>query len=204
MGEINIGHSYVSRETYERLKHYEALVKKWSPKINLIAKSTLADVWDRHIVDSVQICQGINFLQSWLDIGSGGGFPGVVVTIRAAERAPDCAITLIDRDQRKCAFLRTAIRECGVKATVVSERIEKVPPMAVDVISARALADLSTLLGFVERHLHPEGIALFSKGLQWKKEVDNARSQWQFDLKSTKSWTEPDAVVLEIRGVTRV
>ncbi|AUQ76166.1 16S rRNA (guanine(527)-N(7))-methyltransferase RsmG [Phaeobacter piscinae] len=204
MGEINIGQSYVSRETYERLKHYEALVKKWSPKINLIAKSTLADVWDRHIVDSVQICQGIDFPQSWLDIGSGGGFPGVVVAILAAERAPDCAITLIESDQRKCAFLRTAIRECGVKATVISERIEKVPPMAVDVISARALADLSTLLGFVERHLHQEGIALFSKGLQWKKEVDNARSQWQFDLKSTKSWTEPDAVVLEIRGVTRV
>ncbi|ATG45224.1 ribosomal RNA small subunit methyltransferase G [Phaeobacter piscinae] len=204
MGEINIGESYVSRETYERLKHYEALVKKWSPKINLIAKSTLADVWDRHIVDSLQICQGIDFPRSWLDIGSGGGFPGVVVTILAAERAPDCAVTLIESDQRKCAFLRTAIRECGVKATVISERIEKVPPMAVDVISARALADLSTLLGFVERHLHPEGIALFSKGLQWKKEVDNARSQWQFDLKSTKSWTEPDAVVLEIRGVTRV
>ncbi|UWR68474.1 16S rRNA (guanine(527)-N(7))-methyltransferase RsmG [Phaeobacter inhibens] len=204
MSEVKIGEAHVSRETYDRLKHYESLVKKWSPKINLIAKSTLDDVWDRHIVDSVQICQRIDFPQTWLDIGSGGGFPGVVVAILAAERAPDCVITLIESDQRKCAFLRTAIRECGVKAKVMSERIEKVPPMAADIISARALADLTTLLGFAERHLQPGGIALFSKGIQWKKEVDNARSQWQFDLKSTNSWTEPEAVVLEIRGVTRV
>ncbi|AUQ68160.1 16S rRNA (guanine(527)-N(7))-methyltransferase RsmG [Phaeobacter inhibens] len=204
MSEVKIGEAHVSRETYDRLKHYESLVKKWSPKINLIAKSTLDDVWDRHIVDSVQICQGIDFSQTWLDIGSGGGFPGVVVAILAVERAPDCVITLIESDQRKCAFLRTAIRECGANAKVVSERIEKVPPMAADIISARALADLTTLLGFAERHLQPGGIALFSKGIQWKKEVDNARSQWQFDLKSTNSWTEPEAVVLEIRGVTRV
>ncbi|AUQ72283.1 16S rRNA (guanine(527)-N(7))-methyltransferase RsmG [Phaeobacter inhibens] len=204
MSEVKIGEAHVSRETYDRLKHYESLVKKWSPKINLIAKSTLDSVWDRHIVDSVQICQGIDFPQTWLDIGSGGGFPGVVVAILAVERAPDCVITLIESDQRKCAFLRTAIRECGANAKVVSERIEKVPPMAADVISARALADLTTLLGFAERHLQPGGIALFSKGIQWKKEVDNARRQWQFDLKSTNSWTEPEAVVLEIRGVTRV
>lgn len=204
MSEVKIGKAHVSRETYDRLKHYESLVKKWSPKINLIAKSTLDNVWDRHIVDSVQICQGIDFPQTWLDIGSGGGFPGVVVAILAVERAPDCVITLIESDQRKCAFLRTAIRECGANAKVVSERIEKVPPMAADVISARALADLTTLLGFAERHLQPGGIALFSKGIQWKKEVDNARSQWQFHLKSTNSWTEPEAVVLEIRGVTRV
>ncbi|AHD11291.1 16S rRNA (guanine(527)-N(7))-methyltransferase RsmG [Phaeobacter gallaeciensis] len=204
MAEIKIGETYVSRETYERLKHYETLVKKWSPKINLIAKSTLSDIWDRHIVDSIQICEEVVFPQTWLDIGSGGGFPGVVVAILAAERAPDCAITLIESDQRKCAFLRTAIRECGAKATVMSKRIEQVPPMAADMISARALADLTTLLGFAERHLKPEGTALFSKGIQWKKEVDNARSQWQFDLKSTSSWTEPEAVILEIRGVTRV
>ncbi|MFV1439850.1 16S rRNA (guanine(527)-N(7))-methyltransferase RsmG [Phaeobacter sp. JH18-32] len=204
MTEMQIGKSYVSRETYDRLKHYESLVKKWSPKINLVAKSTLDSVWDRHIVDSIQICELTEFPKTWVDIGSGGGFPGVVVAIIAAERAPDCSITLIESDQRKCAFLRTAIRECGATAKVVSERIEKVPSIGADVMSARALADLTTLLGFAEHHLHPGGIALLSKGVQWKKEVDNARSQWQFDLKSTSSWTEPEAVILEIRGVTRV
>jgi 16S rRNA (guanine527-N7)-methyltransferase len=87
---------------------------------------------------------------------------------------------------------------------VISDRIEKVAPMGAGVLSARALADLSLLLEFAERHLSKDGIALFSKGVQWKKEVDNARSQWRFELESTKSWTEPDAVVLKIEGVARV
>ncbi|MBY6044981.1 16S rRNA (guanine(527)-N(7))-methyltransferase RsmG [Phaeobacter italicus] len=204
MDRVEIAGVDVSRETYDRLKHYESLVQKWSPKINLVAKSTLEDVWDRHIVDSVQVCDLVSFPETWVDIGSGGGFPGVVVAIIAAEKARDCQVTLIESDQRKCAFLRTALRECGVKGRVISDRIEKVAPMGAGVLSARALADLSLLLEFAERHLSKDGIALFSKGVQWKKEVDNARSQWRFELESTKSWTEPDAVVLKIEGVARV
>ena len=204
MDRVEIAGVDVSRETYDRLKHYESLVQKWSPKINLVAKSTLEDVWERHIVDSVQVCDLVSFPETWVDIGSGGGFPGVVVAIIAAEKARDCQVTLIESDQRKCAFLRTALRECGVKGRVISDRIEKVAPMGAGVLSARALADLSLLLEFAERHLSKDGIALFSKGVQWKKEVDNARSQWRFELESTKSWTEPDAVVLKIEGVARV
>ncbi len=204
MDRVEIAGVDVSRETYDRLKHYESLVQKWSPKINLVAKSTLTDVWERHIVDSVQVCDLVSFPETWVDIGSGGGFPGVVVAIIAAEKVPDCQVTLIESDQRKCAFLRTALRECGVKGRVISDRIEKVAPMGAGVLSARALADLSLLLEFAERHLSKDGIALFSKGVQWKKEVDNARSQWRFELESTKSWTEPDAVVLKIEGVARV
>jgi len=204
MDRVEIAGVDVSRETYDRLKHYESLVQKWSPKINLVAKSTLKDVWERHIVDSVQVCDLVSFPETWVDIGSGGGFPGVVVAIIAAEKTPDCQVTLIESDQRKCAFLRTALRECGVKGRVISDRIEKVAPMGAGVLSARALADLSLLLEFAERHLSKDGIALFSKGVQWKKEVDNARSQWRFELESTKSWTEPDAVVLKIEGVARV
>ena len=204
MDRVEIAGVDVSRETYDRLKHYESLVQKWSPKINLVAKSTLEDVWERHIVDSVQVCDLVSFPEIWVDIGSGGGFPGVVVAIIGAEKAPDCQVTLIESDQRKCAFLRTALRECGVRGRVISDRIEKVAPMGAGVLSARALADLSLLLEFAERHLSKDGIALFSKGVQWKKEVDNARSQWRFELESTKSWTEPDAVVLKIEGVARV
>ena len=204
MDRVEIAGVDVSRETYDRLKHYESLVQKWSPKINLVAKSTLEDVWERHIVDSVQVCDLVSFPETWVDIGSGGGFPGVVVAIVAVEKAPDCQVTLIESDQRKCAFLRTALRECGVRGRVISDRIEKVAPMGAGVLSARALADLSLLLEFAERHLSKDGIALFSKGVQWKKEVDNARSQWRFELESTKSWTEPDAVVLKIEGVARV
>ncbi|MFS4581632.1 16S rRNA (guanine(527)-N(7))-methyltransferase RsmG [Phaeobacter sp. C3_T13_0] len=201
---IPIADLIVSRETYERLKHYEALVRKWSVKINLVSKSTLGNIWERHIVDSLQVCELAEHPTNWVDIGSGGGFPGVVAAIVAAERAPDCKVTLVESDHRKCVFLRTAIRECGVNAVVLSERIEEIPSLGAEVLSARALADLTSLLGFAERHLHSDGVALFSKGIQWKKEVDNARSHWQFDLESTKSWTEPEAVILKIKGVTRV
>ncbi|WP_293573618.1 16S rRNA (guanine(527)-N(7))-methyltransferase RsmG [Phaeobacter sp.] len=201
---IDVGETNVSRETYERLKHYEALVQKWSPKINLVARSTLSQVWDRHIVDSLQVCSAVEQPNCWVDIGSGGGFPGVVVAIWAAEHWPECEVVLIESDQRKCAFLRTALRECGVSGTVLSKRIEQVPSLQADVLSARALADLSQLLEFSDLHLKPGGQCLFLKGAQWKKEVDNAERQWRFDWKSNKSWTEPEAVVLRIKGVARV
>ncbi|WP_072506080.1 16S rRNA (guanine(527)-N(7))-methyltransferase RsmG [Phaeobacter porticola] len=204
MTDVEIGNTVVSRETYDRLKHYESLVQKWSPKINLVSKNTLGDVWERHIIDSVQVCQFIEHPDIWLDIGSGGGFPGVVAAIVAAECSPDCRVTLVESDKRKCAFLRNAIRECSITAEVISERIETVKPMNASVLSARALADLNGLLEYAERHLAIDGVALFPKGIQWKKEVDNARSQWRFDLESTKSWTEPEAVILKIKGVARV
>ncbi len=183
---------------------FEQIIKRWNPKINLVSKSSLAHLWTRHIADSIQVFRCTGFVEHWVDIGSGGGFPGLIIAILAADEAPNMKVTLIESDQRKSAFLRTAARECSVKATVLTERIEMVTPQAADVLSARALADLSTLLEFSERHLSSEGIALFPKGASWKKEVDNARQQWQFDAEQVTSLTEQEAVILKIREVARV
>lgn len=193
----------VSRETLERLEWFESQVKKWSPAINLIATSTLADVWKRHILDSAQVFQSAPRAESWLDIGSGGGFPGLVVAILAKEHAPEMTVTLMDSDQRKCVFLRTVSRELGLKASVLAKRIEAVPPINSQVLSARALADLPTLLAYAERHLDPEGTALFQKGENWQSEVAIANEQWQFDLEVHKSKTEPRAALLKIRNILR-
>ena len=195
----------VSRETLAKLQVYADTLIKWNPKINLVAKSTIDVLWDRHIVDSLQIMRHIpKGPQHIVDIGSGGGFPGLVLAIASAEAHPESSITMIESDQRKSAFLRTVLRETGVSATVLTERIEKAPAQGADVLTARALADLSTLLEFAERHLKKEGTAIFLKGKNWRTELQKAREVWQFDCDEVTSETNVEAVLLVIKGIERV
>ena len=204
MSDRNTGLN-VSRETLARLETYAELLQKWNPKINLVAKSTLDDLWTRHIVDSEQVFgYAPSNVDHWVDIGSGGGFPGLVIAILRDELAPKMNVTLIESDQRKCTFLRTVLRETGVSATVIADRIEQVPPQNADVLSARALADLSMLLGFAKRHLSDKGTALFQKGARWEKEVLAAQESWSFSVDSYKSKTEASAVILDIKGIQHV
>lgn len=194
----------VSRETSEKLKHYEATLRKWNPKINLVAKSTMDDLKTRHFEDSTQVFGRIPVkTRKLVDLGSGGGFPGLVIAIMAGEHGYPEQTTLIESDQRKSAFLRTVLRETGTQATVITERIEQAPPQDADVITARALTDLTGLLGHCERHLRPGGRAIFLKGRNWREEVEQAKIQWNFDLDTIQSLTEPDAVLLEIEGIER-
>lgn len=195
----------VSRETFDRLERLVALLKKWNPAINLVARSTLDDVWQRHIVDSAQIF-GLapTGATHWADLGSGGGFPGLVIAILASQLRPDLRVTLVESDKRKAAFLRTAAQELGVEAKVIASRIEEVPPLRADVLSARALASLTVLLGFAERHLLPSGTALFPKGARHAQEVSEALAMWRFDVQNIPSLTDPEAVILQIRGLARV
>ncbi len=193
----------VSRETSERLEQFVALVRKWNPRINLIAKSTVDEIWERHIRDSLQVFDVAPRGDRWVDIGSGGGFPGVVAAIAAKGAAPDLRFTLIESDQRKCAFLRTASRELGLNIEVLAQRIEAAPPQSADILSARALASLSDLLEHAERHLAADGTALFQKGANWEKEVEEARQAWTFRYDAIKSQTNEAAVILKIEGVSR-
>lgn len=193
----------VSRETLERLRCFEALLRKWTPKINLVAKSTLDHVWSRHIADSIQVFRAGPAAPTWADLGTGGGMPGAVVALVAHAEAPDMRVTLIESDQRKCAFLRTVARETGVAFRVLSERIEVADPQTAHRVSARALADLKTLLGFADRHLHKDGVALFQKGANWQNELQDARRQWRFECERITSLTEDKAVILKIKGIER-
>ncbi len=195
----------VSRETLERLKTYEALLKQWNPKINLVSRATLDDAWGRHFQDSIQIEWLIpQQTRSLADLGSGGGFPGLVLAILFAETRPEARVTLIESDQRKCTFLRTVLRETGVSARVLPERIEKVAPLGADVLTARALAPLSQLLGFAERHLKPGGHAFFPKGARFRAEIEEALATWAFSREEIVSETSPEAVILKIGDIARV
>ncbi|MEI4471898.1 16S rRNA (guanine(527)-N(7))-methyltransferase RsmG [Frigidibacter sp. MR17.24] len=195
----------VSRETSDRLARYAALVRKWNPAINLVSKATLDTLEDRHIRDSAQVfglCP--DGAHHWADLGAGGGFPGLVVAILAAELKPDLSVTLVESDMRKAAFLATAARDLGLGTVVIPDRIEKVPPLAADVLSARALAALPALLGFAERHLAADGTALFPKGASHQAELEEARRDWSFDLQIRPSITDPAAAVLQLKGIRRV
>lgn len=195
----------VSRETSGRLERFAALLEKWNAAINLVARSTLADLWDRHILDSAQVfalCP--EGARHWADLGSGGGFPGLVVAILAAELRPELRVTLVESDVRKATFLMAAARDCGVSAQVLARRIEAVPPLGADVLSARALAPLDKLLAHAERHLAPGGVALFPKGAQHAAELSEALARWRFRSEKHPSRTDPDSVILKIGEIARV
>ena len=194
----------VSRETFEKLEAFHSLVLKWNPTINLVSKSNLSELWERHIRDSAQIVQFGGVGSRWLDIGSGGGFPALVVAIVSRETAPERKVIMIESDRRKASFLRTCIRELELPASVIAERIEKAPSQNAQVLSARALSDLANLLHYADRHLAKRGKALFMKGASWQNEVDAARESWSFELKAHTSITNPSAAILEIKDIERV
>ena len=192
----------VSRETVDRLHAFADLTRKWTPRINLIAKGTVNEIWDRHIVDSAQLFSfAPDDFHHWVDLGSGGGFPGVVMAVIAAEKVPDARFTLIESDQRKATFLRTAIRELDLSATVLAERIESAPPQKGDVVSARALASLDALMPLIRRHLSDDGICLLHKGRQAAQEIADASQSWVFDLEERPSLTDPEARLLAIKRI---
>ncbi|UFM65862.1 16S rRNA (guanine(527)-N(7))-methyltransferase RsmG [Paracoccus sp. MA] len=190
--------SNVSCET-ERLAAYAALLRKWNPAINLIAPSTLEQIESRHIADCLQLAEiARKSPGGWVDLGSGGGLPGIVLAIMR----PDRPLTLVESDQRKAAFLRNAIRELSLTgANVLTGRIEDLDRLDAANISARALAPLPRLMAYVERHLAPSGTAWLMKGRNWQSEVSEARRDWKFDLTTHPSATDPDAAILEITGI---
>jgi len=195
----------VSRETRERLGAYAELLEKWNPKINLVSASTLVEVWTRHFLDSAQILDLAEVgAKLWADLGTGGGFPGLVVAILAKDLRPHMQVVCVESDQRKATFLRTVVRETGISARILSKRIEDIEPLGADVVSARALAPLPKLLDHASRHLATGGHALLLKGAGYQKEVNDALESWSFGLDTYPSKTDPDAVILKIGDIRRV
>lgn len=188
----------VSRET--RLDAFAKLVRKWNPRINLVAPKTLSELEERHIADSRQVFDAVKDPGGkWLDLGSGGGFPGLVIGILA----PDLDLTFVESDQRKAAFLRNAIRELGLTARVEPARIEDLPPANADIISARALAPLDRLLFLATPHGHAGTIYLFPKGNSQASEIAAAEANWSFTVERIPSRIRAGSVILKLRNVRR-
>ena len=194
----------VSRETVDRLIAFEELFRKWSKAINLASPSTLNELWTRHILDSAQLFPLASDAKNWLDIGSGGGFPGIVTACFLADQ-PGTAIDLIESAGKKAAFLRTAAGHLNVPAHIHSARIEAMWQKieTPQVVTARALASLNDLFGLAEPWLTNGAKALFQKGRDYQREIDESRVGWSFDLVQHQSAIDQASVILEISNLRR-
>lgn len=192
----------VSRETLERLKELESLVLKWTTAVNLISKSSATEIWTRHILDSAQISVFCGPRGGkWVDLGSGGGFPALVLAVLAKDWTEAATFVLVESDSRKAAFLLQAIRTLDLPAKVIVQRIDMVDPLDANVLTARALAPLDAILPHAARHLGAGGLAFLPKGSTYRDEIVVAQQRWNFRCTAHQSLTDPHSAILEVDGV---
>lgn len=188
----------VSRETLERLTLYADLLTRWQAKINLVGPGTLPDLWQRHMLDSAQMAP---YLPEGplLDLGSGAGFPGLVLAIMTGQ-----PMHLVESDARKCAFLREAARVTGaLNVTVHNKRIESIPPFPVAAVTARALASLDKLLNWAAPFLQQRSQCLFLKGKIVDEELTQAGEHWNMAVRRVPSLSDPSGLILILSEVHR-
>lgn len=194
----------VSRETQQRLEIYVDLLLKWQQTTNLIAPSTIPHIWTRHVSDSLQFVELVSDATTWVDLGSGGGFPAIPVACVLAGK-PGAMVHLVESNGKKAAFLREAIRATGVPAQVHAERIEKFVAgtvNSVDVVSARALAPLKTLCDQAFPLIERGAIGLFAKGLDVEAELTEASKYWKIEMQTVPSKTSRDGCIVVVRHLT--
>lgn len=194
----------VSRETVARLEVYAAALRKWQPAINLVGKATLDDLWRRHMLDSTQLLAllpappGTSLGGPLVDLGSGAGFPGLVLAICGV---PD--VHLVESDQRKAVFLAEVARLTETPVTLHRTRIESVTPFPAAVVTARALAPLDGLLGWAARFSAENTVALFHKGRDWRRELTLAEEAWMMRATAVPSTVDPESVILRVEVLRR-
>jgi 16S rRNA (guanine527-N7)-methyltransferase len=193
----------VSRETLERLERLVAELRVWQKAKNLVGPATLETVWSRHIADSLQLRSVSPADNVWLDLGSGAGFPGIVLAIALGDR-PGARVHCVESNSRKCAFIRHAARVTEAPVTVHDARIEDVAAdfaERVDVVTARALAPLAQLLAWTAPLLTTGTIGVFPKGDNVSEELTEARKYWKFEVETFPSRTDPRGRILKISGL---
>lgn len=195
----------VSQQVAERLDILVAELGRWQTIKNLVGPSTLQQVWPRHIADSLQLARLAPEAKAWLDLGSGAGFPGLVLAILGAEAG--FRVTLVESNARKCAFLRHVARLTGAAATIHAERLEAVMPQLVgkvDVVTARALAPLQQLLAWNEPLFEGNTIGLFPKGRDVASELAEAEKMWSIDYDVAPSHVDPESCIVRVAAAKRL
>lgn len=193
----------VSRETLDRLSAYVSLLEKWNPRINLVGRQTLADVWRRHILDCGQLIRYAPAEGPWIDLGAGAGLPGLILAILTP-----VPVHLVESDSRKCVFLREAARITAVDATIHNARIETIgdelSALAPTLVTARALAPLERLLEWIAAVAIPDTAILLLKGRDVEVELTEASKSWTMQASLHQSLSDSDGRVLKLKGLSRV
>lgn len=194
----------VSRETFDRLVAFKDIFHRWAQRINLVSPTTLPETWTRHILDSAQLARLQPDARKWVDLGSGGGFPGLVMAFLLADRQGG-SIDLIESNRKKAGFLQATIGQFSLPARVHAKRIEDCWDLVseVEVVTARALAPLPLLLELSEPWLQRGARGLFHKGRDYRTEVEESAKLWRFELIEHRSMIDPQSVVLEIDGLRK-
>ncbi|HET7336017.1 MAG TPA: 16S rRNA (guanine(527)-N(7))-methyltransferase RsmG [Rhizomicrobium sp.] len=194
----------VSRETLARLKTYAGLLEEWNARHNLVSRGSLADMWRRHFWDSAQLAPLIpETATSLADLGSGAGFPGLVLAVMLRER-PGFKAVLYEATSKKCNFLREVAQRIDAPVEVRNVRMEDAPQESYDVVSARACAPLTRLLGYAQGFQGPDTVSLLLKGQSVEAELTEAHKSWKMALQRHVSQTDPSGTILEIRELAHV
>lgn len=185
----------------DELKIYERLLVKWQTKLNLVGRSTVSDIWVRHFADAAQLIGQAPLSRRWADLGSGGGFPGMVIAI-AMKHHRAGEMHLIESDKRKASFLREVSRETGSRAVIHNARCEEVlPQIAPEVLVSRAMASLADLIGYAEPFVENGAIALFMKGRDIASELTQISIPSNFSLSVSPSQVDADSSIVRIQAI---
>ena len=191
----------VSRETLKQFQLYADLLEKWQKSINLVSNSTLSDKWRRHFYDSAQLIDFINKDTKplkILDLGSGAGFPGLVISLLGAGE-----VHLVEAVGKKCSFMKQVIQKTGMNAIVHNERIEQMNAFSVDLITSRACADLDKLLELTSPFMNDQTECLFLKGEKSEDEIKHASKKWAFHVKKIPSKSEESGMIIHLSNIQR-
>jgi 16S rRNA (guanine527-N7)-methyltransferase len=195
----------VSRETMVRLERYASLLAEWNSKHNLVSRRSLEDLWGRHFWDSAQLAALIPpTAEALIDLGSGAGFPGLVIAELLRDRIPPLRTVLVEATAKKCRFLETVAGELGLSVQIQCARIEDLRPAPFDVITARACAPLPILLAYAQRFWGRGTRALFHKGQNLGAELTETTKSWRIESEQHPSRSDPSGIILEIRELQRV
>ena len=195
----------VSRETAEKLAAFVALLTEWNAKMNLVSKNSLEDVWARHILDSLQLMRYIpDIAETLLDIGSGAGFPAIVLAIAMQEKMPNAHWTLVESITKKTVYLNDICTRLNLKnVRIENNRIENLKLKNINIVTARAVAALDVLCGYVFGFADKKTKCLFLKGKTYPEEVQSAQQRWNFDCNVYPNAYSDDGVLLEISNLRK-
>ena len=192
----------VSRETLKGFYEYKTLLSKWNEKINLVSKHTLVDIWERHFLDSGQIIKHVEASgKRGVDVGSGAGFPGLVVALLLRDRKIDCNLVLVEKNPKKGFFLNEVIRKLNLSVEVVNDNIDNLEPLNADILTARAFSELNNLIEIAFRHRKKEGICVFLKGENYKIELDKTLNNWFFDYDIVGSLSSSSGNIIKVKKI---
>ena len=192
----------VSRETVNSFCEYQTLLAKWNKKINLVSKNTLANLWERHFLDSGQIINHVDASgKRWVDVGAGAGFPGLVVALLLRDRKIDCDMILVEKNTKKVFFLNEVIRKLNLNVKVVNKNVESIESLNADILTARAFSELKKLVELALFHRKERGVCLFLKGENYRFELDKTLNYWFFDYDVFDSLSNSSGKIIRVKKI---